>query len=153
MKLNKDNIMGNTLARSEHVFLDRQKFSSSVEPIFICKLRLLKRGIRICMSKTSRLWLVNTFSFGNSYVSLQISATLSNVGKHFVFENIYSTFYSVLWEYWWRNVSFLEKSNVKGALVSRKLFWTCLSLYRMLLTVKTKNYVVLFFIKQVPPDH
>ena len=34
-------------------------------------------GISICMSRTYQLWLVNKFSFGNTWVALQISAAVN----------------------------------------------------------------------------
>ena len=39
--------------------------------------RLLARGIMICMSRTSRLWLVNRFNFRNTRVSSPISAAVN----------------------------------------------------------------------------
>ena len=37
---------------------------------------LSTRGIIICMHRSSRLWLLNRFSFGNTWVSLHISAAV-----------------------------------------------------------------------------
>ena len=41
------------------------------------RVNLSTRGIIICMSRNSRLWWVNRFRFGNTWVSLQISAAVN----------------------------------------------------------------------------
>ena len=41
------------------------------------RVNLSTRGIIICMSRKSRLWWVNRFRFGNTWVSLQISAAVN----------------------------------------------------------------------------
>ena len=43
------------------------------------RVNLSTRGIIICMSRNSRLWWVNRFRFGNTWVSLQISAAVDQM--------------------------------------------------------------------------
>ena len=45
----------------------------------------------------------------------------------------------------------LNFNQQRNSDVARKIFWASLSVYRVLLIVQTKNYVVSFLREQVPP--